>query len=58
LGRSKKGRFGEWGGDWTRTKCGILINAFLLFEGASFEGHRKWHWEGDDIYLLCEKNQG
>jgi hypothetical protein len=58
LGRSEKGRFGEWGGDWTRAECGILINAFFLFEGASFEGNRKWHWEGDNVYALCKKNKG
>lgn len=57
-GRGGKGRFGEGGGDRTRAECGILFNAFFLFEGASFEGHGKWHWEGDDIYLLYEKNWG
>jgi hypothetical protein len=29
-----------------RAESGILVYAFFLFEGASFEGHRQRHWEG------------
>jgi hypothetical protein len=56
--RNKRGRFWERRGDRTRAERGILVDALFLFEGARFEGNRKRHWEGDDIYSICQAGRG
>ena len=53
----RRGRFWERGGDRKRAERGVLVDALFLFEGASFEGGRKRHWEGNDICSVCQAGQ-